>query len=306
MAKKNLVNVDGDFSFPNGFTISDNRIEDCLQRHVSPAAYVVWRQYLRFWGGDKKIAYPSLSLLSERTGLSEKTIRKCNKELVCKGYLKYTSGNSSRANNYYYVSIEDLVKRYEIQENIKNESTQNTKSEGDDFLPIKEHNKISSKITEQLSELRELDRSIAKAFLNEFQDVYKNQFGIAYPLETRDMKAIISNIEELRNQFTTYRSIISQYMKSKNKFIEESDHSIFFFFRPKVVKSIVSEFGQTDIGRWIMQAKKIIDELQFEIDKMNEKDIEIYLNNKIKNYLNGANSQRDEFVAKYIREHFSR
>src|SRR6056297_2633843 len=109
---KGVINVNEQCSFPNGYTITDNRIEDFLQKLLSPSAYVVWRQYLRFWGGDKSSAYPSLAYLSERTGMSEKTIRRCNKELVEKGFMTYIPGNSKRANQYYYISIENLMSKF--------------------------------------------------------------------------------------------------------------------------------------------------------------------------------------------------
>ena len=105
---KSYITVNEETNFPCGFTISDNRVEMYLQRKISPTAYIVLRQYIRFWGSDKKICYPSLEYLSELTNLSEKTIRKANKELLKKKFLLHIEkGNDykKKANIYYCNSI---------------------------------------------------------------------------------------------------------------------------------------------------------------------------------------------------------
>src|SRR5208337_2439544 len=106
---RSVFSTNDDVRFPRGFSVTDNRIQDELQRYLSPSAYCIWSQYLRFWGSDKKKAYPSLSYLSNVTGLAERTIRKCNVELVNKKFLKKKSGSSNSSNVYYYVPIEEIL-----------------------------------------------------------------------------------------------------------------------------------------------------------------------------------------------------
>lgn len=302
MSRKSVANLDNEYYFPRGFTISDNRIEDCLQRHITPSAYVVWRQYLRYWGSDKKYAYPSLALLSEKTGLSEKTIRKVNQELVKKGYLVYRSGNSKRANSYYYVPIEDIIAKYEeVPANVGQEGPQISGGEGEIVPPIKQHNKEQKeKITKELKKVNAVDRSIVTAFLDEFHESYKDQYGISYPLEVRDIKATIENIDELKSRFDTYKNLLHHFMKSRSTYVEESDHSLFFFFRPKVIKTLMGEFSQTDMGRWIQQSQRIIQELKADIESDKPTDLAKYLDEKSKKYLTGASKDRDDFVRDYI------
>lgn len=305
MARNSIANVEGDYSFPRGFTISDNRIEDCLQRHITPSAYVIWRQYLRYWGGDKTTAYPSLAHLSKRTGLSEKTIRKCNKELVEKGFLHMTSGNSQRANNYYYIPIEDIVRKYETQEEAGQEGPQSSGTEGDNVPPIIQHdNKQSNNTNKLIDSYEEPDKSIIKAFIDEFNSEFKEKFSIKYPIEVRDVKAIAKNIDDLKDNFPLYCQLISLYITTRTNYIDESDHSIFFFFRPQVIKTLTSEFNQTDMGRWIQQAQKSIASIEPETKEMSKNDIRDYLENIKDSYMKGANQERDEFVKKYIHAHF--
>lgn len=306
MARKSVANLENEYYFPRGFTITDNRIEDCLQKHITPSAYVVWRQYLRYWGSDKKTAYPSLALLSERTGLSEKTIRKANQELVKKGYLRYSSGNSKRANSYYHIPIEQIVAKYEKETTKFELRNPQSYGENEDILPIKQNNKQQKdKIAKELSKLSDGDKAVVEAFIDAFREEYKDKHNINYPLEGRDAKAVVDNIEELKNSFQTYKNLLNQFMKSRSQYIMESDHSLFFFFRPKVIKTLMSEFAQTDIGRWIHQSQKITEELRLKTEKDQPEDLKKYLKENVKPYLTGASKQRDQFVEDYVNRQLS-
>lgn len=306
MARRSVANVESEYYFPRGFTITDNRIEDYLQRHITPSAYVVWRQYLRYWGSDKKTAYPSLALLSERTGLSEKTIRKANHELVKKGYLRYSSGNSKRANSYYHIPIEDIIAKYEKLEASTNAGQEDSEGADENVPPIREYNKQQKdKASKELNKLDSSDRAIAEAFIDAFRDAYYQTYNIRYPLEARDVREVALNIEDLKSNFQTYKSLLTQFMKSRSQYIAESDHSLFLFFRPKIIKTLMSEFSQTDIGRWIHQSQKIVEELKQEIEEEQPEDLKKYLEERVKTYLTGASKQRDQFVEDYINRELS-
>lgn len=299
---KGVVNVNEACSFPNGYTMSDNRIEDHLQKLLSPSSYVIWRQYLRYWGGDKSTAYPSLSLLSEKTGLSEKTIRKCNKELREKGFMHYTQGNSNRSNQYHYVSIESLMVKFYGSELGPAKTGQASKPAGENVPPIKEQdNKIKNKITKLINDLSGENRVTAESFISMFKTYYKDKFGIAYGLEVSDIRSLAYNIEEVKDKFQLYAGITDRYFRTQNKYIEDSDYSMHFLFVDKVKKALISEYSQTDEGRWITQADKFIDViLKAASGKTfsDTKEAKQFIRNEIK--LSGASKKRDEFIVDYL------
>ena len=303
---KGVVNVNEACSFPNGYTMSDNRIEDHLQKLLSPSAYVIWRQYLRYWGGDKSTAYPSLSLLSEKTGLSEKTIRKCNKELRDKGFMHYTQGNANRSNQYHYVSIESLMVKFYGNElgpaKVGHQSPQKSGTEGENIPPIKEQdNKTKNKITKLIGELSGDKRVTAESFINLFKTHYRDKFGMAYGLEVSDVRSLVYNVEEVKEKFQLYAGITEQYFKTQNKYVQDSDYSMHFLFVNKVKKALIAEYSQTDEGRWILQAEKLIDTiLEAAASKTftDTKEAKQFIRDKVK--LSGANKKRDEFIVDYL------
>lgn len=303
---KGVVNVNEACSFPNGYTMSDNRIEDHLQKLLSPSSYVIWRQYLRYWGGDKSTAYPSLSLLSEKTGLSEKTIRKCNKELREKGFMRYTQGNANRSNQYHYVSIESLMVKYYGNElgsaKVGQLNLQKSDPEGENVPPIKEQdNKTKNKITKLISELSGDNRVTAESFISLFKTHYRDKFGVTYGLEASDVRSLIYNIEEVKDKFQLYAGITERYFKTQNKYVENSDYSMHFLFVSKVKKALIAEYTQTDEGRWILQADKLMDTvLEAASGKTfaGTKEAKQFIRDTIK--LSGANKKRDEFIIDYL------
>ena len=254
---KGVIVVNQSCEFPCGYTISDNRIEDYLQKLLTPAAYVVWRQYLRFWGNGKNAAYPSLSYISDKTGLSEKTIRRANKELVEKGFLNYNRGFSGEPNRYYYVPIEKIMSRYYNHKSV-----------------LKREPKVNK-------------------FIEIFSEKYKEKFSTNYIVEKKDVNAITKNIKEVVDNFQMNIELLGVYFKSKNKFISNSDYSIYLFFVDSVRKSLINELQQTDRGRWIKQAESILSSL--ELSKIKTKE------DLIKSLkLSGGSSIRDKFVLEYI------
>jgi hypothetical protein len=306
---KGVINVNEQCSFPNGYTITDNRIEDYLQKLLSPSAYVIWRQYLRFWGGDKSSAYPSLATISNRTGLSEKTIRRCNKELVKIGFMTYIPGNSKRANQYYYVPIGDLMKRFygtELPE------TDKTNADKQSFIKEKD-SKTEDKIRKKLEELNDYDKASSLEFIRIFKDAYKDKMGIEYGLEYSDVNTLTSNIDDVSNNFILYTGLVHRMFKTDNKFIVNSDYSMHFLFVPKVKKALIAEYYQTNFGRWLAQADRKFEKLKEEFDKeikdkkiTGEEDIKTFVDKNID--FGSGNSERDKFVydniIEKLRDHF--
>lgn len=293
-----VVNVDGEYNFPRGFTISDNRIEDMLQRHLSPTEYVVWRQYLRFWGSNKKKAYPSLSYLSTVTGLSEKTIRKSNKELSRKKFLTYVSGCPGRSNLYTYQPIEKIIKYYYGSEDAKDVIVQ------DEPTPIREVDPGTTKVESIFDKLSNKDSIFVNAFIERFREDYKSRYGYDYELDDKDAKELVDRAAELTN-VDLYINLIDTFFKTRNSYIEKSDRSIYFFFRPTVMKAVISEYNDSDVGRWDAQAARLWEKLEKELKNQTPKDIEEWV---VENtHLGGANKKRDNHViailVKRVREY---
>jgi DNA-binding transcriptional regulator YhcF (GntR family) len=247
-----IVVVNKSVVWPNGFCMSDNRIEDCLQRFISPTAYCIWRQYLRFWGGNKNKAYPSLAYLSKVTGISERTIRKVNRELVEKGYLKKTSGHSNKSNTYYYVEVSKILKRYESK-------LEKQEAEIDANPPISEIEIDSSKVQKLIDGVSDKEAVFVNIFLGQFKARYKDKFGIEYNEDENDVKSIISNFKGLMDNVERFINLIEIFFKP-DEYLDTSDRSIYFFFRPKTIKALASKYLQTDVGRWDAQADKIWEE----------------------------------------------
>jgi len=294
-----IVVVNKAVSWPNGFCISDNRIEDCLQRFISPSAYCVYRQYLRFWGGDKKKAYPSLAYLSKVTGMSERTIRKVNKELVKKGFMKMTSGHSNKANTYLHIEISKILKLYEKKtESIDNEEELNP--------PISEVEVDSTKAQKLIDNLVDRDGVWTTLFLEKFKAKYKESFGIEYHEDENDVKAIVANIKDIWENDKRYFNLIEVYFKPDNYF-DTSDRSIYFFFRPKTLNNLASKYLQTDIGRWDAQAedvwnkqlKAIVNNKSIE-DKIQYPNEGDWIKARVK--FGSGNKARDAYVLSYLLE----
>lgn len=286
MSIKHVVSVEGDIRFPRGFTISDNRIEDELQKFLSPSAYCIWRQYLRFWGSNKKRAYPSLSYLSEATGLAERTIRKCNKELIKKKFLKKKSGDSTKSNSYFYVPIEDIIRQCKVENIIvEEEHTELIREQPYNFdkvIHIIDKSECSSEI---------------RSFIYNFCGSYVIKFGFDYTLEEDDAQALIKNVNLVKEQPRIFY-LIKLFFKTKNEYIDESDRSIYLFFRPKVLKALISEYANSDEGRWEAQAEKMWKEVGSDLIGKTAEEIETLVKAEI--HFGSANKIRDEFVIKYL------
>jgi len=293
-SKNHVVNISGEHHFPRGFTISDNRIEDDLQKYLTPAEYVIWRQYLRFWGSNKKKAYPSLAYLKEKTGLSEKTIRKCNKGLSKKKFLTYATGKSGKSNIYHYEPIDDIMKRYYGGIGVNPE-------EKVERQPIDEEKKDTVNVGDFLKSLYDNEAAYVGAFLNHYMERYKELFGFEYILDKIDVKSVWSQIKVLVNNIDAQVKLIDAFFDSKNSYIQKSDRSIYFFFTPKVKKILISEHGQTNQGRWDAQAQKLWLELKYRFDVVERpkpSEIEKWVRQNIR--LSGANKNRDEHVIAYL------
>jgi hypothetical protein len=290
MAKQShVINIDGEYSFPRGFTISDNRVEDMLQRYLAPSEYAVWRQYLRFWGSNKKKAYPSLAYLSNVTGLSEKTIRKCNKELRKKKFLTYISGGPGRSNLYTYKSIEKIIKYYYGNENAKNIKLE------EEVVPIREDNLDIKKIDETFKKLTDVESINVMMFISNFRDGYTERYGYPYELDEKDAKILVDKARDLFDA-DKYINLINAFFKTKNAYIEKSDRSIYFFFRPTVIKALISEYNESDKGRWEAQAEKLWNEIKPKLanDKPEYSKVEDWVRKNTR--LGSANKRRDEHV----------
>lgn len=291
-----VVSVNTKINWPRGFTITDNRIEDELQRFLSPSAYCVWRQYLRYWGGTKKRAYPSLSTLSKVTGLSERTIRKCNKELVKKKFLKKKSGNSNSSNTYFYVKIESILKYYTNRIEVVEEQEET-------LPPIHEEQPNFEKVDELFSHLETKQQVALRGLLLLFRKLYKEKLGFDYVESVKDVESLIENAEPMLLNLDRYETLFNLFFSTKNKYIEESDRSLYFLFRPKIMKTLISEYANTDAGRWEAQAEKhwkaIQDILRWDATHLNGRDeTEEFVRLNIK--LSGANKKRDQFIIDYL------
>ena len=287
--QSHVVNVDGEYNFPRGFTISDNRIEDMLQRHLSPGEYVVWRQYLRFWGSNKKKAYPSLAYLSTVTGMSEKTIRKCNKELRKKKFLSYISGGPGRSNLYTYRPIEKIIKYYYGSEDA------NIVEKEDDLPPIRETEPDTKKIDLIFEKLTDMEAVVVSTFVSCFSSAYEERYGFKYEVDEKDAEVLVSKAKDLTD-IDKQGNLIDTFFNSKNHYLESSDRSIYFFFRPTVTKTLVSEYNDTDKGRWEAQAERAWNKMRplLSTDIIKYDAIEDWVNANA--HLSGANKKRDKYV----------
>jgi len=293
MAKRHkaIINIDENVSFPKGFTISDNRIEDYLQKFLKPSEYCVWRQYLRYWGGDKSVAYPSLSKVSEKTGLSEKTIRTANKELVKKGFLKYRSGCANRSNQYHYIPIEELIKKYYG-------STTLADAKKDCIEPIEQYDKIQKETFNLFNKIS----SEHKAFFTTFSKAYKEKMGMKYVPSKSDMKTL-STVNFKDTILDKMYALVRTFFNSRNSYIERCDYTLFFFLRPKTQQIIISEYNQTDEGMWTAQAEKHWDKIEKvmgTVDWSSHEEMEIMIKELLGARLSGASKERDDFVVNYL------
>jgi len=289
MSKKHVINITGSCNFPRGFTITDNRIEDELQRFLTAAEYVIWRQYLRFWGSDKKKAYPSLSYLSKVTGLSEKTIRKCNKNLKDKKFINFYSGTFGRSNIYHYKPIEDIIKLHctkNIQERL-GESEEELEGQVAEVVGTR-----SNKVRQLLDEFGNKERVLVELFISTFESEYSNKFGFPYELDEKDINSLLLNTDIIVNE-KIYK-LTEVFFKTKNQFINKSDRSIYFLFRPKIIKTLISEYNTSDEGRWEAQAERIWNEIfdRLKTEKPELLDLKEWLGKK----LSGGNKTRDEYI----------
>jgi hypothetical protein len=290
---KNVINIDESVSFPNGFTISDNRIEDYLQRFLSPSEYCVWRQYLRYWGGDKKYAYPSLSTIKEKTGLSEKTIRSANKSLSNKGFLKYKSGCSNRSNQYFYIPIDKLMKKYYGELIPTKESV---------FTPINQNENIWNE--DEHNNLYEKFERNAKTFYINFKTYFYSNTGMYYVPSKKDMNEIAKIDFKKEKIFNQYNKLLETFFHTNNKYIKESDKTIYFFFRDKTQQTLIKEYSQSDNGIWNMQASNMWEEVKDIIPKLETKnEKERWLDNHFgARLLGGANKARNLYVLNKLLE----
>ena len=299
MSSKNVVTIDGDIRFPRGFTITDNRVEDELQQLLTPSAYCVWRQYLRFWGSDKKKAYPSLAYLSRVTGLSERTIRKVNVELVNKKFLRKNSGNSSKSNTYFFMSIDSIIKYHSSK--IVVEPPEEEKSPP----PIVQDEPLTDKAMDIINEVPAHRNHYILRFIAIFNHEYTNKFGIKYALDDNDAKALVEHVNDLADYPDKYEMLTKLFFQTKNAFILESDFSIYLFWRPKIMRLLISEYVKTDAGRWEAQAEKIWATLKPMVAGpsgrlifYNDAEAEEWIRSQVK--FSGANMNRDRFVLNYI------
>jgi hypothetical protein len=299
MNNTGVINIDEGVNFPNGFCISDNRIEDYLQRLISAQSYVVWRQFLRFWGKNKTTAYPSLKTLSERTGLSEKTIRECVEELVDKCFITKDGGNSISSNRYNYIPIENiLLNYYGTTDPRKKEKNR-----------IEDRRKKTTNVKKPLEKLNEKNRTFVEFLLFQFMEHYESKMGQNYDPDKKDIESLLNNVVKIRNQFDFLVELVGIFFKTRNKYIQESSYNLYFFLRPKTQNLLVAEYNQTDKGRWDSQARKIFEKIKPEIKKLNKEEgwpfilsdlnsIENWIRENVK--FSGGNSDRDNHVFNYL------
>jgi hypothetical protein len=284
--------------YPEGFSISDNRLENKLQRFISPAAYSVYRQYVKFWGSGfkKKPAYPSLSYLSDVTGLSEKTIRRANKELVEKNFIRmgkgytYQRGKYTYSNKYYNIPIKLILRKYYKEE--------------EEFQYEEEEE--SEPIYETDSNLEDLHRFTSlsentKHFYYDFKKSYKTKFDAEYQLDNNDLKSLRKFSAELNeNNVSDYLRYNEIFFKTTNKYIEGSNYDLYFFLTKKVLRILVKEYSESKIGGWEKSAKEIFEKhIKSNIDLNKSKDELLKLVEDEKFYP-AACKERDSFVKKKL------
>ena len=271
---RSVFSTNDDVRFPRGFSVTDNRIQDELQRYLSPSAYCIWSQYLRFWGSDKKKAYPSLSYLSNVTGLAERTIRKCNVELVNKKFLKKKSGSSNSSNVYYYVPIEEILNFY-----------------ADGTEPKAEKESVSEKpIDVSILTCDMNDKVAAALFINSFISWHNGE----YVLSEKDTEALKENDQNLNP------ILLDTFFRAKNAYVANSDHSVYFFFRPKTQQILKAEYLKSDAGRWTAQAEKYWANIRHLVTSEVLNDLNTFIQTNVK--FNRGNSTRDAFVYKYLEQ----
>ena len=293
MNKTGILNIEEGVSYPNGFCISDNRIEDFLQRFISPSSYVIFRQLLRFWGANKTKAYPSLRTLSKRTGLSERTIRGCNEELVAKNFIQKNSGKLHLSNSYYYIPIEKiLIEYYDTTDPSEKRKVE-----------VEDRRAKLAKVKKPLDQLSDKERVFVEMVLTNFMEAYEEKIGQPYEVESNDVRAMIENATKLVVAGDLPYYLIDIFFETKNEYIQKSSYNLFLFFRPKIQKALLAEYHKSDRGRWEAQAKKLWEEARPKVEKLfdehrHPESITDWINKNVK--FSSANTDRDEFVRRYL------
>ena len=89
------------------------------------------------------------------------------------------------------------------------------------------------------------------------------------------------------------------FFEPDNEYIRKSDKSIYFFFVPKILKILVSEYLNTDQYRWKLQAQMDwIKKLKPVINEFSYEDIENQIKSKVK--FGVANKERDKFILNHL------
>jgi hypothetical protein len=289
------LTINKEIQFPNGFTISDNRLEIYLSRFLSPAAYKVLRQYIRFWGSEKKICYPSLVYLNEVTGLSEKTIRKANQELLKKKFLKGIERGSDykkKANIYFCNSIDTLMRVY-YPDGVPKKYDLNS-----------EDSEISSMIEEKLSVEKVYDyesdeykklSNFHKEIANKFIELYKvKNGGYSYVLDDNDLKAL-KLLKENNEEIFTMNDLLNVFFKTKNDKIRSSSYNLYFFLTQSVQRILINEYTSSNIGMWNSSVKKEFEKIKTLLKDIKD-DSSIYklIDSKVR--FPGGSDDRDKYV----------
>jgi len=64
---------------------------------------------ISFYNSEKGFAFPSIKTLVTRSGLSERTIDRCKKELVSSGWMTIEMGTGKGVSNKYFINIHKII-----------------------------------------------------------------------------------------------------------------------------------------------------------------------------------------------------
>ena len=86
----------------SGFTISNNKLRMTIATEISPLAALLYTQILSHRNRKTNKCFPSISVLSKETGISERKISDLIGDLCEGGFLIVRSGGRHYANTYWF------------------------------------------------------------------------------------------------------------------------------------------------------------------------------------------------------------
>ena len=166
--------------------------------------------------------------------------------------------------------------------------------------PLPKHTNINILNNYTISKNEKFATDKLEGFISQYRIGYRNAVGSDYQLSPKDNK-ILSSIELSELEIAALIKLIPVYFTVREKFITDSDYSIFYFLTANVQNFLNSRYHESDEGRWTGQAEKILKDL--DIPRMRDEEIEGFIRRNVR--FGGASKDRDAFVLQYLKDHIA-